>query len=973
MIYDTFYNSPKKAFFILIIISVILTIAAVQMEFGESKDGTYIVYSIEFEYFGTDSEKMEKIITVPLEEKIMAMNGVIEFRSVVQYAKSITSVYFSKRENTKKLYLAIEHITDSLYEILPKDVQKPRIYSSDSSSKGVLCIAFTNTNVRTTLRDWIDLQIKKKIESIDGVSEVIVSGGVQNEITVSFDSGKAALSMQNPSSFSAIIQDANSITPSGKLRTKYKNETIAFDTRIHRIEEIRNLPVKIGDGYTTLSALSDIEMSGREEKEIVRLNGKECIAVVVKSASEGNAAKISRECKNILDEIDESKISYTKLYDVGEEQRRLIDSVLLSLLQSLLCIILIIPIFFKRKRIIISIAAILPFSILWTLGILRIMGFIVNQHVLAGMSIALGLIADGAAVLSETAEEASSKADFFIRMKNVFVSLIGSTFTTIIVFAPLFPLDSIVPGVKNIAVTICIMILVSLVLTMGFVPCFIYSERKERRENNARKKFAILQSKIERIYLRIGYRISLFCLRNDKPLKIVYWMLCSIPIFFLIGSGKNLKSENTDNIIYCSVDYVSDIASDYIDNDISLIVADLNKQDYILFVRSECRNGSAELEIGIDKNISRNQAVRYIASLKKYVSGGFLYIPESAGKYKKNLNTIEIAIIGDDISLCQNYAEAAAGEINNKGFADSVILNFKKGGDEYVFYPNRDKLVQNGVTVQSIASNLRWIMFGPVSDKWIQEGKEYDIRILGQGKQNARISQIKDLYLPVENGSVILSSLGQIERKAGIGKIYRKNGRRAAYFTVEISGVSTDKAIKMLETCLASLPFQKGYGYSFSFEIVNLKRNYTVLTFIFILSIVAIFLLLTALTENIKKTLKIVSIIPASIVMPLAVKYMLQSPLELGDIVGMIILSGITVNNAIYIAQSTQKRIIFKIRNKIKSILVTSLTTIIGALPLLIGSTDSFSKAIAFFMALGVLNSLLVSLCLFPTVIKNEQ
>ena len=75
MIYDTFYNSSKKVFFILIIISVILTIAAVQMEFGESKDGTYIVYSIEFEYFGTDSEKMEKIITVPLEECLFFKKG----------------------------------------------------------------------------------------------------------------------------------------------------------------------------------------------------------------------------------------------------------------------------------------------------------------------------------------------------------------------------------------------------------------------------------------------------------------------------------------------------------------------------------------------------------------------------------------------------------------------------------------------------------------------------------------------------------------------------------------------------------------------------------------------------------------------------------------------------------------------------------------------------------------------------------
>jgi multidrug efflux pump subunit AcrB len=139
----------------------------------------------------------------------------------------------------------------------------------------------------------------------------------------------------------------------------------------------------------------------------------------------------------------------------------------------------------------------------------------------------------------------------------------------------------------------------------------------------------------------------------------------------------------------------------------------------------------------------------------------------------------------------------------------------------------------------------------------------------------------------------------------------------------------------------------------------------------FIGSIAAILLILTALTENITKSILICSIIPVSCVLPLFIKYITAHPLEMGDITGMVIISGISVNNAVYIAESAKSNIFFKIREKIQNILVTSLTSIAASIPLALTGSDRFSTALAFCILLGTMGSMSAALVLFPAVFVN--
>ena len=958
------YKSPLKSFFIFIIISIIFLVSALKLEIGQQQNSKYKIYTIEFDYFGMDANKLEELITNPLEERLMCLSGIIELKSSIDYSKSVTSIYFAKRENSKKNYLLIRNIVETLYTELPADVQKPRIYESDSTAKGIFCAAFAEQTGKLELRDWIEQNLKKKLESIDGVSEVVVAGGIQREVLVNFDPDKAASAMQNPDNFSTIIQDGNFGNYFAYINTGNKKNYIKFDTKIHDLTEMRELPVNLDNSMTQLGHIADINFSKKEDDEIVTLDGKKCVSIIVKSSSDGNAFKISNECRKIFNKIDTGSLEYKVLYDVGAEQKEMISAVLKALCQSFCFLLLIIPLFFNSKRAILLIFILLPVSILWTIGIIQFFHIAINENIIAGITIALGLIVDPLLVIAEIAEQSLSRKDFISKTKNISHILITATFTTLIAFIPLFLLDNIVPGVKNIAFSITVMITVSLFIELLFVPCFIYSNNKNRPN--------IFFNKFYRFQNKFIYILCFFSIKHNKILKVLYGIFIVLPFLFIIISGKSLSFEQENKIIYCSIDYEPEISAEYINKELIPFIEKVKSNENVLFVRSEIHKGSVDIDVGYKNGKDRLEIAKFINSLSSYIPNGFLYVPGIENKTNTKHSLIEIAFSGDDSSRCKEIAKNAARTLSNNPAYSSVVLNFKNDEFGYIFYPDLIKMRNNDLSVYSLASTLRWFMFGPVSDKWIEDGKEYDIRISGKNLSNTTIKNIEGIMIPVKNGAVPLSTLGEIHLVSASGKIYHKNSRRTAYISVEIDNMSTESAVKLIKNDLMNFPMDRGYTFSFSYELSKVKENYRLLIGAMFFSILQVLLAIIFLTENIKRSFIIISTIPVSIMIPLFIKIILRSPIQVGDIIGIIILSGITVNNIVYIMESTYNSVLYKIRNKARSILVSSITTICSSVPLLFMASEGFSRLIAFFMIFGMINSVLCSFIFIPGLLTKE-
>lgn len=967
---DTKWFSRKKlVFFIFATITLISLVISKELKIGQSEDNRYTIYSIRFEYYGMDATEMERIITIPLEEKITSLNDLLEIRSVAEYGKSITTVYFNKKINHKNTYLALRDAVDTLYNTLPQAVQKPRIYSSSAEKRPVVSIAVTTWGDLNVLRKYIDSSLKKELESVNGVAEVIITGGTIDEIKVEFDSDWAAKIGLNPEAPGSIIQDANVVSPGGILHSSLMNTHIVFNTKIDSIDQIKQLPIKAGEKITSLEHLADIAIKPRTTDEIVRINGHECVAIQIKAASIANIIKISTDCKKIIEQSPLSKEDYQILYDTGKLLQSMIKSVFIAILQSFICIIILIPLFFKSIRVVSLLLLFIPINCIWTSAILYLLGYTIDQNTLSGVSIALGLIVDAALVIAGISERNTVLKDYITSVKEVIRSIIASAATTILVLVPLFFLDYIVPGIQNVAVTITIMLINSVLLSCIFFPAFVFSTKESQS--------LILQplfNTIKRFYIRLGYFLTHFSLKHKKSMCITYILLAISPFIVFVLSGKNITLDVKDTIIYAAVEYEPEKSGKSIDNELVDIIKKFKNINGVQFVRLESRKGTAEIEIGFDeKIINRTDLANYISTYSNKISNGFLYVPDTKASDKSTNHEIEIAVVGDEIVKCRELAYLGANTVGLIPTVNQTVLNFKNPEKTIFFTPHRDILAKNNITVETIASSLRWILFGPVVDKWIQNEREMDIRVSGKGLSNTNIANLTNLYIKTENDSVKLDTLGTLLESEGTGKIYRRDGRRAAYFTTHISSNSTDLAVNTIKNTLTTINNEKGYGFVLPRELELMQKQYRLLLYVFIASVIGILILLTALTENLFKSFIITSIIPVSAAFPFLIKFLTNTPLEMGDIVGIVVTGGISINNTIYIAESLKSSIHFRVREKIQSILVTSLTSIVGAIPLAIishasGNTNNFSGALALSMILGTTGSLIGSLALFPAV-----
>ncbi|MCR4627901.1 MAG: efflux RND transporter permease subunit, partial [Treponema sp.] len=468
---NDWYNKTKTPFFILSAITLVLLFSGRKVNFGQNINTTYHIFTIEFQYFGMDSSQLEKIITIPLEEKINEISGLCEMRTVTEQGKVSLTAWFSKSISSKKIYLTLRNYVDTLYRQLPSAVQKPRILSSESTSKAVFCFTVSSEKDLTNLRQYIENTIKKKLEGVSGVAEVIVSGGALKEIQIKFDVPNLVEKNLNPQVFAQIVQDANVIYAGSTLHGS-NDMTVQFDTKIQTIEQLEKLPVKLNSGYVTAGDLAEFDFCDNKQKEIVRINGEEAVAVQVKASSDANIIKTVSECRKILSDSELPEESYKILTDAGKDQSALLKQVASALLQSFICVILIIPFFYSSMHSVFFILISIPLSTLWTVCQLSALKLNINPDCIAGLSISIGLVSDPLLVIAEKAESklCTGKSQFLQQVYLVIPAILFSTVTSLLALLPLFNAGYIIPGIRSIIITTGLMLCNSFIIAVVFFP-----------------------------------------------------------------------------------------------------------------------------------------------------------------------------------------------------------------------------------------------------------------------------------------------------------------------------------------------------------------------------------------------------------------------------------------------------------------------------------------------------------------------
>jgi len=340
---------------------------------------------------------------------------------------------------------------------------------------------------------------------------------------------------------------------------------------------------------------------------------------------------------------------------------------------------------------------------------------------------------------------------------------------------------------------------------------------------------------------------------------------------------------------------------------------------------------------------NKTSVAEQMRKLGQLLSETFVYIPESSATQERK---IQVAILGEDNAKLRELAKHTASVLDTEVWTSQVVLHFKEGPPAWILTVDQAKSFNAGLTTSDIANFLRWALHGPVAQKWIENNREMDLRVMSEREQVSSLDAIRRLAIPLQQGNLVyVNQLGEFAEREQDTRIYRKNRQRAVFFTVHTESLDLERAIDTLWKTLGTINLPPGYGFDLDRAVLRLSEQMSTLWLV--LALLLIFMVLASEAESLLSPLLVCSIVPLSLSFPLIALYVSGQSLTTPVLIGLTILACIVVNNSILISDQIRESmgklrytranirfpLILAIRKRMRPLLFTSVTTILGRHP----------------------------------------
>ncbi|MCQ2600816.1 MAG: efflux RND transporter permease subunit [Treponema sp.] len=299
--------------FIIIIISLFLSFSIKFLKFTNTSNFNNLIFLIKYEYYGIDSQHIEQLITIPLEEELYALENVIELKSTSQLNQSITTITFNSDAKYDSTYLAIRKITEHFSNSLPEEVQPCKILISHTENSNIICTSFNCTKK--------DLEkYKQDFENIQGVSEVVINGQEDNNVIIEFSNLELANLKLTTTDIKRAVQNNNQNDIAIRQITSNSITRLSFNNKIEDIADLTNINIITDDRIIPLNKISKIYYGKYPDSDIFLINNTETSLLNLKMDSDANLISVSHHLKQILNKTNLASFEPVIIYDSGNEQ-----------------------------------------------------------------------------------------------------------------------------------------------------------------------------------------------------------------------------------------------------------------------------------------------------------------------------------------------------------------------------------------------------------------------------------------------------------------------------------------------------------------------------------------------------------------------------------------------------------------------------------------------------------------------------
>ena len=942
------------------------------------------IISVTCSYPGANAEVIENQITEPLEQNINGIPGIRSLSSTSQQGQCRITVEF---ELSVDLETAANDVRDKVsraQRYLPRDCDPPTVSKADADASPILMVAIqSNTRSLLELSEIADLTVKEQLQTIPDVSSVSIWGEKRYSMRLWLDPVKMAGYGITPVDVKNAINDQNLELPSGSIEGNTMELTLRTMGQMHTAKEFNNIILKEQNGQVVrFSDIGYAELGPADIKSYMKMNGVPMVGVVVIPQPGANHIDIADAVYERMEQMQKDlpdDVEYTYGFDNTRFIRASIAEVESTVYEAFVLVIIIIFLFLRDWRVTLIPCIVIPVSLIGAFFVMYVAGFSINVLTMLAVVLSVGLVVDDAIVMTENIyiriERGMKPFEAGIEgAKEIFFAVISTTITLAAVFIPIVFMEGTSGRLfREFSFVVAGSVIISSFAALTFTPMLATKLLKHREKQNwfYRKTEPFFEG-MNRVYSR-----SLNAFLRKRVIAIPFTIITLVLIGYLWGeipaemapledrSQINIRTRAAEGSSY---EYIRDYTEE-INTLVDSIVPDA------AFVSARVSSGSGNIQITLkdikERDYTQMQVAEQISkAIRTHTKARSFVQQQSSFGGRRSSMPVQYVLQAVSIEKLQEVLPEFLAQVYDNPTFQMADVDLKFSSPEMRVTINRDKAGTMGVSVRDIGETLQYGLSGQRMGYFYMNGKQYEI--LGQinRQQRNQPANIKSIYIRSDKGEMIqLDNLVEFIEAVAPPKLYHYNRFISATISAGLAeGKTIGDGLDEMDKIAANV-LDDTFRTALSGDSKEYRESSSSLMFAFILALVLIYLILSAQFESFKDPFIIMLTVPLAIAGALVFMYFGDITMNIFSQIGIIMLIGLVAKNGILIVEfANQKQeagedkmqaIRDAALQRLRPILMTSASTILGLLPLAFASGEGSNQRIA--MGVAVVGGMLVS------------
>ncbi len=969
-------------------------------------DMTKPVITISTNYDDAGPEDVEETITMKIEEAVSAVEGVKKVTSTSREENSRVYVEFEWGVDLDEVTNDIRDRLDRIIRSLPDGVDRPTIRKYNTDNIPILFLGIESNMDMLKTTKMIEDQILYRFERLPGVGEFGLRGERVRQIQVNLDYDKIMALKLDIKDINQKIIDSNLNYSAGNVDDGSFEINMRTSGQFSHLGELGQTAIATRpDGsIIRLDQVAEIKDTKEKKSRIAYINGKPGLLAIVRKRSGYNTVSVANAVMEEIKRVnhDFPQIKIIQIVNNASYIENAIKNVSMTALQGVWLAVLILLFFLRNIRSTLIISVSIPLSIVGTFALIYFAGYSLNMMTIGGLALGIGMLVDNSIVVLENItrhrDHGMKGAEAAIEgTHEVTAAIIASTLTTLVVFLPLVFMRGMA-GIlfKEFSSVVAFSLLCSLVVAVTVVPMIASRVVKPSRAGKgfSGKMFTMSGKMLDA--LDMAYKHLIDIVLNHRIIT------CLIVIAILGGAlclikyvGTELMPVTDEGRVRVSVELAEgtrlENTKSYMKIVEAIVAKEVPETRTSLTLAGDRNSHKGTIRMTLVDLKKRSRSSEQIAeSLRKKLSklpGAKIRVRAEASRISgggaNGEESVQVKVRGHEIDTAYNICHQIEDALENVPGITDTRVNQDKGAPEDKIVLDREKINSVKVSVEAIAKTLRTIVAGVVSCKFRQSGDETDILIKIKDADRMNPSNILDQIVLNRDGEpIVLRNLVSIKRGRAPTQINRENRERTMTIMVNIGDRPLGDVVKdiqkKIDECVVMPP---GFSYYISGDYEEQQESFYELMFSLIMAILLVYMVMASQFESFLHPLVVMFSVPLSIIGVVLLLLLTDTTFNMQSFIGCIMLAGIVVNNAILLVdQTNQNRIKHNMsirdaleeagRTRLRPILMTTLTTILGLAPMALGlgSGGETQAPLARAVIGGLSSSTLITLLIIPVV-----